>query len=215
MSLGTTPESPNRKRTLALYGGGAAAAMAAGWLAFLLVSSLGPDAPATVTDTPGTSGATSGPQLATLYWVAEDGLQLVGLEREVPAETDALRRARVVVEMQLAGPPEPLLSPFPEGTRLLTLYLPEGGDAYVDLSREVTGAHSGGSLDEIFTVYALVNALTTNVPEIRAVQILIEGREVDTLAGHVDLRHPLKQNMKWVSQPDDDAPSAAHTSPRQ
>ena len=70
-------------------------------------------------------------------------------------------------------------------------------------------AHAGGSLEEIFTVYALVNALTSNLPEIRAVQILIEGQEVDTLAGHVDLRHPLEQNMKWVSQPGDDEPPAA------
>ena len=127
----------------------------------------------------------------------------------MPATPDALARARAIVEMLLAGPPDPLLSPFPEGTRLRALYLPDGGDAYVDLSQEVTNAHSGGSLDELFTVYALVNALTTNVPEIRAVQILIEGREVDTLAGHVDLRHPLEQNMKWVSSPEDESPSAA------
>ncbi len=30
-------------------------------------------------------------------------------------------------------------------------------------------------------------------------QILIEGQEVDTLAGHVDLRRPLGLNMSWVS----------------
>ena len=28
-------------------------------------------------------------------------------------------------------------------------------------------------------------------------QILIDGKEVDTLAGHVDLRHPLQKNLKW------------------
>ena len=32
-----------------------------------------------------------------------------------------------------------------------------------------------------------------------AVQILVDGREVDTLAGHVDLRRPLERNMKWVT----------------
>ena len=74
----------------------------------------------------------------------------------------------------------------------------------------MTREHRGGSLDELFTVYALVNAVTSNVPEVTAVQILIEGREVDTLAGHVDLRHPLERNMKWVSgQPDEPAPAPA------
>ena len=68
----------------------------------------------------------------------------------------------------------------------------------MDLSREVSMGHPGGSLEELFTVYAIVNALTMNVPDITAVQILVEGREVDTLAGHVDLRHPLGRNLEWV-----------------
>jgi hypothetical protein len=37
-----------------------------------------------------------------------------------------------------------------------------------------------------------------NLPAITRVQILVDGKEVDTLAGHVDLRHPLQQNLKWV-----------------
>ena len=41
-----------------------------------------------------------------------------------------------------------------------------------------------------------------NLPEVSSVQILIDGREVDTLAGHIDLRHPLALNMKWTDQPD-------------
>jgi len=34
------------------------------------------------------------------------------------------------------------------------------------------------------------------VPEIRQVQILIEGHEADTLAGHVDIRRPF--GTTWV-----------------
>jgi len=46
-----------------------------------------------------------------------------------------------------------------------------------------------------------VNALALNVPEINAVQIMINGSEVDTLAGHIDLRQPLEPNMQWVLDP--------------
>jgi len=74
----------------------------------------------------------------------------------------------------------------------------EGGDAYVDLSREVTAAHTGGTLDETLTIYTIVNALTANLPAITSVQLLVEGREVDTLSGHVDLRRPLSKNFAWV-----------------
>ena len=81
---------------------------------------------------------------------------------------------------------------------LRALYLTERGDAFVDLSPDVRTRHTGGSLDELFTVYTIVNALTTNLPAVKRVQILIEGKEVDTLAGHVDLRHPLQKNLTWV-----------------
>jgi hypothetical protein len=43
-----------------------------------------------------------------------------------------------------------------------------------------------------------VDALTVNLPAITRVQMLIDGKEVDTLAGHVDLRHPLQKNLKWL-----------------
>jgi hypothetical protein len=86
----------------------------------------------------------------------------------------------------------------PPGTTIRALFLTEGGEAYVDLSREATGAHTGGTLDEILTVYTIVNAITANLPAITTVQLLIEGREVDTLSGHVDLRRPLAKNLSWV-----------------
>ena len=47
-------------------------------------------------------------------------------------------------------------------------------------------------------MFTIVNVLTTNLPDIKAVQILIDGKEVDTLAGHVDLRRPLARAPEWV-----------------
>ena len=37
-----------------------------------------------------------------------------------------------------------------------------------------------------------------NLPAVTAVQMLVDGKEVDTLAGHVDLRRPLAKNLAWV-----------------
>ena len=45
---------------------------------------------------------------------------------------------------------------------------------------------------------AIVNAVTVSLPAVTSVQILIDGREVETLAGHVDLRHPLPKNTTWI-----------------
>jgi hypothetical protein len=81
---------------------------------------------------------------------------------------------------------------------LRALYVTAGGEAFVDLSREIVTAHPGGSLDELLTVYAIVDALTMNLPAVTSVQVLVDGKEVDTLAGHVDLRRPLAKNVSWV-----------------
>ena len=135
---------------------------------------------------------------ATLYFVSEDGMSLVGVQREVPFGESVLDQAKQIVTTQLAVAPPPLVSAIPPETRLRALYLTEQGDAFVDLSPDVRTRHTGGALDELFTVYTIVNALTTNLPAVKRVQILIDGKEVDTLAGHVDLRHPLQKNLKWV-----------------
>ena len=69
----------------------------------------------------------------------------------------------------------------------------------MDLSTEIASGHPGGSREEILAVYAVVNAVTTNLPAIARVQILVGGREVDTLAGHLDLRRPLQKNLTWTT----------------
>ena len=146
--------------------------------------------------------AASGPAVrkitATLFYVAEDGMALTPVQREVPFGATVADQARAIVEAQLAAPPAPQVSAIPAGVALRDVFITERGDAFVDLSSDVTTKHPGGSLDEIFTVYTIVNALTVNLPAIGRVQILVDGKEVDTLAGHVDLRHPLAKSLEWV-----------------
>jgi germination protein M len=137
---------------------------------------------------------------AHLYYVSEDGLRLVAVEREVPFGQGTLLQARRIVEAQLAPAPKPQVSAIPDGTKLRAIYLDALGQAFVDLSRDVATGHSGGALDEILTVYSIVNAVTENLPAVHAVQILVDGREVDTLAGHVDLRRPLTRSTAFVQE---------------
>ena len=120
------------------------------------------------------------------------------MQREVPFGEPVAEQARRIIEAQLAPAAQPLVSAIPAGTTLRALFITDKGDAFVDLSGEVRTKHPGGSLDELLTVYTIVNALTVNLPAITRVQILVDGKEVDTLAGHVDLRHPLQKKLKWV-----------------
>ena len=134
---------------------------------------------------------------ATLFYISGDGMSLAPVQREVPFGATVAEQARAIVEAQIAASP-PLVSAIPSDTKLREVFVTERGDAFVDLSGDVTAKHAGGSLDEILTVYAIVDALTVNLPAITRVQILVDGKAVDTLAGHVDLRHPLAKSMDWV-----------------
>ena len=134
---------------------------------------------------------------ATLYYVGEDGLALAPVQREIPFGATVVEQARAIIEAQIAAAP-PLVSAIPAETKLRDVFVTERGDAFVDLSGDIVARHPGGSLAEIFTVYSIVNALTVNLPAVIRVQILVDGKEIDTLAGHVDLRHPLAKSLEWV-----------------
>ena len=183
-----------------------AAAIIVWWLLFALLprwSRGGPEQaanpePASTAGTP-TAGTDAQRKItATLYFISADGMSLVPEQREVPFGEAVGEQARHIVEAQLAPVQAPAASAIPAGTRLRALYIGERGDAFVDLSTEITANHPGGALEELFTVYTIVNALTVNLPAITRVQILIDGKETDTLAGHVDLRQPLSKNTTWI-----------------
>jgi len=157
---------------------------------------------------PPAATAPAGPERkikATLYYISEDGLSLPGVQREVAFADPIEEQARRIVEAQLDAAPAPYASPVPAGTSLRALFIGQRGEAFVDLAGDVRTKHPGGALYELFTIYSIVDALTVNLPAITRVQILIDGKEVETLAGHVDLRHPLQKNLKWTElQTDND-----------
>ena len=149
-------------------------------------------------------GAASGPApgvpriTATLFYGSADGQALVPVRREVALAEGVVPQAREILLAQLQAAASPYVSVIPAGTTLRAFYVTERGDAFVDLSAEAQSGHAGGSATELLTVYAIVNAVTANLPSIQRVQILIDGREADTLAGHVDLRRPLQPDQSLV-----------------
>jgi Sporulation and spore germination len=187
---------------------GATLAIALGWLLVVGI-------PRWFTNTAAVPPASTSPDQASirkirasLFYVSPDGARLVAVPREVPFGEDTAEQARRLLEEQIKPAPEPYAQAIPSGTTLRGVFLGEHEDAFVDLSTEAITAHSGGSLDELFTVYTIVNGLTVNLPAIKRVQILVNGKEVDSLAGHIDLRRPLLQNMTWVARAGAPAPAS-------
>ena len=196
----------SRSGRLAIVGAVTALAASVAWLLFIALPRWTREAPQ---ETPVASrpaepepGEAATPRIkARLFYLSADGMRLQPTEQEVNFGETTTAQARHLVEAQLVPPQPPLVSAIPAGTTLKELFLTERGDAYVDLSGDLVTNHPGGSLDEILTVYTLVAVLTENLPSVTRVQILVDGREVDTLAGHVDLRRPLARTTTWIEQP--------------
>ena len=87
---------------------------------------------------------------------------------------------------------------LPPETKLREIYMMESGLMVVDLTREASVLHPGGVTGEVSSIYSVVNSLTLNLPVVRQVKILVEGVETETLAGHVDLRRPLGQDLSMT-----------------
>ena len=182
---------------VALVAGLLAAAAAIAWLLFAGLPRWygGPTARSAVASAPLPPGRKI---KARLFYIAEDGTKLATVERDVAYGEGTVEQAREIINAQIAPAVEPVVSAVPPGTRLRALFVTAQGEAYVDLSGDVSRAHPGGTLNELLTIYTLVDALTVNLPAVSSVQILIDGKEVDTLAGHVDLRRPLMKNLDVV-----------------
>ncbi|MFN7984958.1 MAG: GerMN domain-containing protein [Vicinamibacterales bacterium] len=135
---------------------------------------------------------------ARLFFVSEDGSRLTSVEHEVPYAERTEMQARRILEAQFAPAAPPLVSAIPQGTTVRAVFLTPDGTAFVDVSGELASKHPGGSLNELLTVYTIVEALTTNLPAVTAVQLLVDGKELDTLAGHLDMKHPLPRGDEWV-----------------
>ena len=191
------------RRSILAFAGFAVGAILVWWVLFSVLPNWfrGTPTETPATDTASGSATAADPQrriTATLFYVSDDGMALVPAQREIPFAEPVLEQARQVVLAQIARPQPPVVSAIPPDTMLRAIYLSERGDLFVDLTSQLTSAHPGGALQELFTVYTIVNSVTVTLPAITRVQILINGREVDTLAGHVDLRNPLSKNLSWV-----------------
>jgi len=188
------------KRTLLFGLAGFTALALLGWGVNVGLQYLGrtasPDAPVA----PAPPAAPTAHITATLFYGARDGLLLQPVRVEVPLAEGPVAQGRQIVRALLQPPPAPYVAVIPAGTTLKAFYLTSSGDAFVDLSTDVSTKHPGGTHAELLTVYAVVNTVTTNLQGVQRVQLLVDGKEADSLAGHVDVRRPLERDTAFVRQ---------------
>jgi spore germination protein GerM len=142
----------------------------------------------------GSTPSSSGTEKATkkmnikVYYPDEQGMKLIAVKRTIKADDSA--KYTEAVKSLLQGPKDKgQIAVIPKQTKLKGVKV-KGDIAYVDFSQDLVKKFTGGSTGEEMLVGSVVNTLT-EFPEIKKVQILVEGKEIETLAGHMDLSNPI------------------------
>ena len=126
-------------------------------------------------------------QLATLYFPLLDEGKLMPETRSITwAQTNADRVRQVILALA-EGSHQGYGRVFSPSATVHAVFLTADGTAYVDLSNDILSDFEPGIQSETLAIYSIVNSITVNVPSVKRVRFLIQGQEVETLDGHVDL----------------------------
>ncbi|AJE02466.1 GerMN domain-containing protein [Geobacter pickeringii] len=132
----------------------------------------------------------SGTFRVTLFFATPDAEGLAREGRELDACEEMADCVEEVVDELVNGPVgelQPTLPPSAvvRGVRIV------GETAVIDFGKELVAGLPGGSSAELAAVYSVVDTVCLNFPAIKGVKFLVEGKDAETLAGHVDLRRPI------------------------
>ena len=126
-----------------------------------------------------------------VYYPNEDGTKLLPVKRKVRPLAAEDKYTAAVKSLMEGTKEKGKIVIIPKQAKLRSVKL-VNGVAKVDFSQDLVKHFVGGSTGEEMLVGSVVNTLT-EFPEVKQVQILIEGSPVETLAGHMDLSTPLSR----------------------
>ncbi|WP_405732323.1 GerMN domain-containing protein [Anaerovibrio slackiae] len=133
----------------------------------------------------------------SVYYPDVNATGLVAVTKTVKAQE--AEKYQAAVEALLAGTDDKKLTAvFPKKAKLRKVSV-SGGVAKVDFDKNLISGFVGGSTGEEMLVGSLVNTLT-EFPEIKKVQILVEGKEIDSLSGHLDLSRPVERMPELIKK---------------
>jgi spore germination protein GerM len=140
---------------------------------------------------PAVEAPLSGDRAVVLVFPEWDASGYVTEERQIPSRD---RPGEDLMEMMTAlcqGPRiSGAISALPTGTRALGAFVnPEDQSVVLDFSRELVTGHPGGTAAEVATLTSILRTVALNFPGTRRCVILVEGAQVETLAGNLDMEH--------------------------
>jgi len=146
-------------------------------------------------ETAGTPSPVPPPQQAglvavTLFFAAANGDGLVREGREIEGCDEPSGCLESILEELINGPVGDLAPVLPPAGMFNSVTL-EGHMARVDFANELLEALPSGSSSEMLAAYAVANSIAFNYPQVKSVLFTVDGRPLETLKGHLDIRRPL------------------------
>ena len=127
-----------------------------------------------------------------IYYPDDAGINLVGVNRTIEVKNDS-EKYIAAVRLLMKNPEEKDLTViFPKNAKINSVKV-ENGTAYVDFDKNITKSFVGGSTGEELLVNSVVKTLG-EFSEVQQVRFLIDGAEIETLSGHMDLSEPIKKS---------------------
>jgi spore germination protein GerM len=133
-----------------------------------------------------------GTRTVTLYFADLDQPEIHGETRELAVGHRLDEQVHQVIDALIDGPSgKDGISAIPAGTRLLSVMVEaDSATVYLDFSSELVAAHPGGSAAEYCTIASIVRTVGENFPELQRVQLLVDGAQVESIAGHLRADEP-------------------------
>ncbi len=126
-------------------------------------------------------------QLVTLYFPSYAEGVLTPETRPLSLAANDTDRIKQIVLALIEGSHEGLGAVLPPSATLRAVFLTADGTAFLDFSQDALTNFPPGIESESLAVYSIVDSLMVNVPDVKRVKFLVQGQQVHTLDGHVDL----------------------------
>ena len=137
-----------------------------------------------------------------ILFFGDEESHLIREGREIETCDNRLQCLRSLLEELFSGPVGDLTATVPEWTAINDVRI-EDNMVTVDLEKDFADALAPGSSAEMLAVYAIVNTICINLPDIHKVKINLDGNQ-KSLLRHLDLSDPLEPDYSLES------PTAAH-----
>ena len=141
----------------------------------------------------------AGDRAVVLVFPEWDASGYVTEERQIPSRDRPGEDLLVLIGVLCEGPKiSGAISALPQGTRSLGAFVnPEDQSVVLDFSQELVTGHPGGSAAEVATLTSILRTVALNFPGTRSCVILVDGAQVETLAGNLDMIRPFDPR-RWL-----------------